>query len=243
MKKSIKTMVVGALALTMLLGMGTLSFAKQNDTTTETTTEATTEKTEDTDSQKKKVKPVSQKVSKVTCTASGKLNVSFKGEVKYSDTVKATVTDADGKEVECQIRKKNKASMQISVKGLVKGQKYTLTIEGVIAKNATEPATITKTFTAKGMKTACKVAKVTVAKKKFVTIKMKSSAYYKDATVTVKDAEGKTYDAKIVKKAKGNIKIKVAGLKKGEKYTVTITGVKTKKEKNYSSITRTFVAK
>lgn len=233
MRKSFKKMVVGVLALTMLLGMGTVSFAKQKDATTENKTEATAEAS----------KPVSQKVSKVTCTASGKLNVSFKGKVKYSDTVKATITDAEGKEVDCKIKKKNKASMQIAVAGLVKGQKYTLTIDGVIAKNTNEPATITNTFTAKGMKTACKPAKVTVAKKKFVTIKMKSKAYYRDATVTVKDADGKKYEAKIVKKSKGNIKIQVKGLEKGKKYTITITGVKTKKEKNYSSVTKTFTVK
>ena len=240
MRKTVKKMVVGALALTMLLGMGIVSLAKQKDAaTTEATTEAAVENTEES----KKVKPISQKVVKVTCTASGKLNVSFKGKVKYSDTVKATITDAEGKEVDCQIKKKNKASMQISVKGLVKDQKYTLTIEGVIAKNTSEPATITKTFTAKGMKTACKASKVTVAKKKFITIKVKGNVYYKDATVTVVDEDGNNLEAKIVKKAKGNIKVQVKGLEKGKKYTVTITGVKAKKEKNYSSITKTFVVK
>ena len=239
MKKTIKKMVVGALALTMLLGMSTISFAKQDNKEKKPNKETTTEATTETET----VKPVSQKVAKVTCTASGKLNVSFKGKVKYSDTIKATITDAEGNEVDCKIRKKNKASMQISVSGLVKGQEYTLTIEGVIAKNTNEPATITKKFTAKGMKTACKASKVTVAKKKFVTIKMKSKAYYKDATVKVTDAAGNELEAKVVKKAKGNIKVQVTGLKKGEKYTVTITGVKTKKEKNFSSITKTFTAK
>lgn len=230
MRKGIKKVMVGALALTMLLGMGTVSFAK-NDRTDQSTTEASTVKVE------------SQDVSKVTCTASGKLNVSFKGKVTYTDALKAVITDEEGTEIKCNISKKNASLMTVSVAGLVKGQKYTLTIEGILGKNASEPATIVKTFTAKGMKTACKVSKVSVAKKKFVTIKMKSSAYYKDAAVVVNDANGNVYDAKIIKKAKGNIKVQISGLKKGEKYTITISGVKTKKEKNFSSITKTFVAK
>ena len=64
--------------------------------------------------------------------------------------------------------------MSVSAKGLVKGQKYTITIEGVMAKNATEPATITKTFVAKGMKTANKVSKATVKYNKFVILKLKT---------------------------------------------------------------------
>lgn len=237
MRKCIKKMVVGVLALAMLLGMSTVSFAK-NDKKTETT-EATTEATAET-TEAVKLEP--QKVSKVTCTASGKVNVSFKGKVTYTDALKVTITDEEGKETECRIKKKNKGTMQIAVSGLVKGQKYTLTIDGVLAKNAKEAVTITKTFTAKGMKTACKVSKASVTKK-FVTLKMKSKAYYKDATVTIRDADGNVYDAKIVKKSKGNIKVRVAGLKTGKKYTVTVTGVKTKKEKSYSSITKTFTAK
>lgn len=247
MRKTMKKMVVCALAITMLLGMGTVSLAKQKGTKpTKVTTEVATETTEEvveTTEEVEKVKPISPKIAKVICTASGKLNVSFKGKVKYSDTVKVTITDAEGKEVDCQIKKKNKTSMQISVQGLVKGQKYTLTIEGVIAKNTSEPVTITKTFTAKGMKTACKASKVTVAKKKFITIKVKGNVCYKDATVTVVDEDGNSLEAEIVKKTKGNIKVWVDGLVKGKKYTVTITGVKVKKEKNYSSITKTFVVK
>lgn len=227
MKKGMKRLVAFLLVMTMLIGVETIAFAAKP-----------------TDSGKnKEEKPVAQKVSKVTCTASGKVNVSFRGKVTYSDTLSVVIADESGKEMECKILKKNKGLMSVSAKGLVKGQKYTITIEGVMAKNAAEPATITKTFVAKGMKTANKVSKATVKYNKFVILKLKTSASYKDATVTVKDADGKEYAAKIVKKAKGNIKIQVEGLEKGKKYTVTVTGIKTKKEKNYSSVTKTFTVK
>lgn len=204
-------------------------------------TEETTEETEKEETESKKEK--SKNVVKVTCTSSGRINVSFKEKVEYTDSVKVTLLDEDGEEVACEIVQKNKKLMGISTSGLVKDQKYTLTIQGVLVDNASESGDITTSFVAKGMKTACKVSKVTVSKKKFVTMKMKSSAYYKDAEVVVKDEDGNVIEAKIVKKSKGNIKIQVSGLEKGEKYTVTVTGVKTKKEKNYSSITKTFTAK
>ncbi len=227
MKKGMKKLVAFLLVLTMLIGVETLVFAaKPAD-----------------DSKQKEEKPVAQKVSKVTCTASGKVNVSFKGKVIYTDTLSVVIADEAGKEMECKILKKNKGLMSVSAKGLVKGQKYTITIEGVMAKNATEAATITKTFVAKGMKTTNRVSKATVKYQKFVILKFKSSADYKDATVSVTDEDGKVYEAKIVKKAKGNIKIQIEGLEKGKKYTVTVTGIKTKKEKNFSSVTKTFTVK
>lgn len=234
MTKRMKGLLAAILSMGLVLGSVTASAAPAK--TVKNPTKVTTETT-------KKVKPVAQKVAKVTCTASGKVNISFKGKVKYTDGLKAVIKDADGKEIACKITKKNKALLTVSATGLVKGQKYTIIIEGVQAKNAEVAATIEKTFTAKGMKTACKAAKATVSHKKFVILKTNGAAYYKDATVIVKDANGKELPAKIVKKAKGNIKVQITGLKKGQTYTVTVNGVKTKKEKNYSSISKTFKVK
>lgn len=234
MRKSIKKLMVGALALAVMAttaAPATLVQAKKPATEAAAT---------DAD---KPVKLESQKVAKVTCTASGKVNVSFKGKVTYTDALSASIKDAEGNEIACKISKKNKALLTVTAAGLVKGQKYTLTIEGVQAKNATEAATITKVFTAKGMKTECKPSKVKKVNKSTFILSLKGKAYYKDATVTVVDEDGNAVEASIIKKAKGTIKIKAASLVKGKKYTVTVTGIKTKKEKNFSSITKTFTAK
>lgn len=40
--------------------------------------------------------------------------------------------------------------MTVTVSGLVKGQNYTLTIDGILGKDSAEAVVITKTFTAKG---------------------------------------------------------------------------------------------
>ena len=233
-----KTIAI-ALMLTMLAGaapvasMGVYAAEQAPAVTQEVTTAKTT----------KTVKPVRAKVEKVTCTASGKVNISFKGGVTYTEGLSVAIKDADGKTYDCKISKKNKALLVVSTKGLVKGEKYTLHVEGVKAKGAQEAAAFAKTFVAKGMKTECKVAKAEKSGKNYIILKLKGSAYYKDASVVVKDADGKELSAKIVKKAKGNIKVKAEGMKKGKAYTVTVTGVKMKKEANYASITKTFKAK
>lgn len=240
MKKSIKKFAVGLLTAAVLATTAapvTPAFAA-----TKSNAESKTKE------EKTPVKKVSQKVAKVTCTASGKLNISFRNKVSYTDAVSAVITDSEGKTIDCKIAKKRAASMTIKAAGLVKGQKYTLTIEGVKGKDIQEAVTITREFTAKGMKTAAEAKKPIVEKSKvrrvkFVTVKFNGVVQYKDAVVTVTDADGNALTASIIKKAKGNIKVKVTGLVKGNKYTITITGIKTKKEKNFSSITKTFVAK
>lgn len=243
-KRNLKGIAAGVLALTMMVSAPTAAFAQDSGVAAYAQTQAA-KKTQEAKKPEtvKKVKPKAQEVGKVTCTSAGKVNISFKQKVTYTDALKAVIKDEDGNEIACKISKKNKSLLTVSVSGLVKDQKYTVVIEGILGKDSTEAVVVNKTFTAKGMKTQSKVGKASVEKKKFVVLKMKSSAYYKDATVTVKDADGKDCDAKIVKKAKGNVKVQINGMKKGQKYTITINGIKTKKEKNFGSITKTVTVK
>ena len=246
MRKSVKGMAVGLLTMSMLVSAPAMAYAGQangaaNDVAITTLAKKPETKKPETETKKPKVE--SQKVGKVTCTSAGKVNISFKGKVTYTDGLKAVIKDADGREIACKIAKKNKSLLTVSVAGLGKGQTYTITIDGVLGKDSTEAAAITKSFVAKGMKTQSKVGKVSVESKKFVVLKMKSATYYKDATVSVKDSKGAECEAKIVKKAKGNIKVQISGMKKGNTYTITINGVRTQKEKNYGSITKTVTVK
>lgn len=252
MRKSLKGMAIGMLTLSMLVSTPTMAYAGQvngtNDITITTVEQAAKKPSKPLPNKPskpspKKPKVESQKVSKVTCTSAGKVNISFKNKVTYTDALKAVIKDASGKEITCKISKKNKSLLTVSVSGLVKGETYTITIEGILGKDSKETATITKSFVAKGMKTASKVGQVSVQNKKFVILKMKSATYYKDATVTVVDSKNTPCVAKIVKKSRGNIKVQITGMKKGEKYSITINGVRTQKEKNYGSITKTVTVK
>lgn len=242
MKKMLKGIMVGMLSMSMLVSTPLSALAGLQEGVYETSYAAAAKSAKPEKNQKKNGAR-SKEIGKVTCTSAGKVNISFKGQVVYTDAVKAVVKEADGQEIPCKILKKNKGMMSVSVAGLVKGQLYTITIEGILGEGSDEAVTIEKTFTAKGMKTKCKVGSASVQGKKFVVLKMKSAASYKDATVSVKDSDGKECEAKIVKKAKGNIKIQIEGMKKGNKYMIVVNGVKTKKEKCYGSVTRTVTVK
>lgn len=185
--------------------------------------------------------------AKATCTAAGKVNLSFSQTIEWGQDAAAVLTDADRKETNVAISKKGTRSAVIRGEGMVKGQRYTVTISGIRVKGTTEYTTASGAFTAKKLKGSCKAQKITkkvaVKAKSTIVVKCKGTVQLKDATVTVKDDDQKAYEAKIVGKSKGNIKVRINGLKKGKKYTVTITGVKSKKELNYASVTTTFVAK
>ena len=94
----------------------------------------------------------------------------------------------------------------------------------------------------KKIKTKVKTAKITVNKNKVIVV-FKGKVQYKDPVVTVKDADGNELEAKIIKKTKSQMKLKVAGMEKGKEYTLTVSGIKKKKEKDFGTITKTFKKK
>lgn len=242
MRKNFKGIAAGALALSMMISAPTMAFAQQDGTDKAAYTATQADKKQK-PTENKKDKPKAQEVAKVTCTSAGKVNISFKQKVTYTDALKVVIRDEAGTEIPCKISKKNKNLLTVSVSGLVKGQKYTLEIEGILGKDSAQAVEVKKEFTAKGMKTKSKVEKAAVEDKGFVVLKVQGTVDYKDATVSVKDEAGNECEAKIVKKSKGNIKVQITGMKKGVKYTITINGIKTKSEKNYGSITKTVTGK
>lgn len=97
------------------------------------------------------------------------------------------------------------------------------------------------------LKSKCKAykikKKIAVKEENTIVIKCKNKVMLKDAAVEVTDEDGDIYEAEITGKKKGNIKVTVSGLEEGEEYTITVTGVKTKKENNYGSVTTAFATK
>lgn len=241
-KRKVNRILAGVLALSMMAGMP-ITVSADQEMVISTEAKAKKPNNAHTPQTTEKTQAIPQEIKKITCTSAGKLNVTFKQKVTYTSAINAVITDAEGKEIPCKISKKKNKLMSVTVSGLVKGQVYTLKIEGIMGKESVEAATIVKTFTAKGMKTKSKIGEASVAGSNFVVLKMNGAAYYKDETVTVKDSAGNECAARIIKKAKGNIKVQIENMKKGETYTITIQGIRTKKEKNYGSVSRKITVK
>lgn len=229
MKRTTKTLMALGMALTLAVsGLSGIAEAKKPE-------------------KEAKAGKVQELKVKATCTAAGKVNLSFSQTIEWGPEAAATLTDTDNQTIDVEIAKKGTRTAVIPGKDMVKGQRYTVTISGIRVKDAEEYTTVSGVFTAKKLKGNCKAKKISkkvaVKAKNTIIVKCKGAVELKDAVVTVKDSDNKEYTAKVVGTSKGNIKVRIDGLKKGQKYTVTIIGVKTKKELNYSSVTTTFVAK
>lgn len=76
------------------------------------------------------------------------LELEFSGRVQYK-SAKVTVKDSAGKKYTARIEEKDSDSMEIYVKGLKKGKKYTVQISGVRLRNTGSYGKVSKTFTAR----------------------------------------------------------------------------------------------
>ena len=73
------------------------------------------------------------------------LEIDFVKRVQYKN-LKVTVTDASGKSYSCRIDEKNSRELELVVKGMKAGMKYTVSISGIRAAGSTAYTTISGTF-------------------------------------------------------------------------------------------------
>ena len=185
-------------------------------------------------------KAVAVKAVKVVCTKSGNVKVKFNTNVAWSPEAKAVITDAAGAELTIKSSKQLRRSALYKVTGLQAGGIYKLAISGIKAEKAEEFTAISRDFSMKSFKKNIKAKKIS-SKKKLVSIKFRKKVYYdKEVTVVVTDADGNILQSVLKAKNKKKILVKVIGMKKGVKYTVTITGIKVKKSAAFGSMSYTF---
>ena len=88
-------------------------------------------------------------IQKLECDVGDReLELEFSGRVQYK-SAKVTVKDSAGKKYTARIEEKDSDSMEIYVKGLKKGKKYTVQISGVRLRNTGSYGKVSKTFTAR----------------------------------------------------------------------------------------------
>jgi len=185
-------------------------------------------------------KTVTVKAKKVVCTKSGNVKVSFNTNVAWSPEAKAVITDAAGTELTIKSSKQLKRSALYKVEGLQAGGIYKLTISGIKAAKAQEYTQISREFSMKSFRKNIKVKKV-YGKKKVISVMFRKRVYYdKEVTVVVTDENGNILQSALKLKNRKKMLVKVIGMQKGAKYTLTINGIKVKKDAEFGSISYTF---
>lgn len=184
----------------------------------------------------------SPKILEAEYEGSGRVDVEFKSDVKYKD-VQVNVKDDKGRTYSVKIRNKDEDDLTFEIKNYKKGRTYQYTITGIKQKNEKDYGKVSGKIAIPAADSSPEVKKVEYDRHdNEVDFDFKTAVQWKSPKVTI-TRDGKNYVSKILEKDSDGIEVRVKGLKKGAKYNYKITGVRVKGNKNYKTITGTFVAK
>ncbi len=171
----------------------------------------------------------------------GVIEVEFAaGRVTYKN-VKVTVKDAAGGSLKTKIQRKDNDDIRFRVTGLKADSTYTYTITGVRTGKSGSFGTVTGSFKTPSDTPAIRKIKYD-ARDRELDIDFETKVQYRSLKVTVKDADGQLLKIRKISKDNDEIELKIAGMKKGQTYTVTISGVRVKGKGAYTTVKMTFRA-
>lgn len=166
-----------------------------------------------------------------------RIEVEFKGKVQYKN-LKATLKDASGKKYTAKISKKEDDELTIKTSSLPGGTAFTLTLSGIRAKGDGGYTALTGSFTTPRAGVP-RIESVEYENKR-IEVEFEDKVQYKNLKVTLKDAAGKSYTAKVSKKENDELTIKTDALPKGASFTVTLSGIRKKGAGQYVTLTGEF---
>ena len=181
------------------------------------------------------------KVKKTEYEGNGVVEVDYTSQKATYKGVKVVVKDADGKTLTAKIIEKDKDDITFKVTGLKADSKYTYTISGVRKGKSGSYGKVSGSFKTPSDDPTIKKVKYDKTDKE-LEIDFATKVQFKGLKVTVKNASGKALKVSKIEKGDDDLEMKVSGMKKGKKYTVTVSGVRVKGVGSYVSVKKTFVA-
>lgn len=181
-------------------------------------------------------------IRKVEYEGRGRVEVEFKRNVQY-ENLGLVVKDADKKAVEATIVGFDEDDIEFIVEKVKPNTRYTFTISGVRAGKSGKYGRVKGSF-----KTPDESKPVIEnvdfdAEDDELEIEFMGRVEYRNAKAAVKDARGNSLFTEINKKRSDEMELRVAGIVLGEKYTVTVSGVRVKGSTgSYGSASYTFTA-
>ena len=181
-------------------------------------------------------------IKKAEYEGSGYVEVDFKKDVQYKKA-KVTVKDSSGKSYKASIKEKDEDDLTFKVSSIAAGKTYKYTISGVRSGKSGKYVSVSGTFKVPEAK------KVSIKELDFdygdkeLEIEFSGKVQYKNLKVKVKDSKGKSYTVKLREKDSDSLEVRVSGLKKNKKYTVTVSGVRPKGSGSYGSVSSSFTAR
>lgn len=170
----------------------------------------------------------------------GVVEVEFRTENVRYKCVKVVVKNAAGKALPVKILELDDDEITFKVSGFKAGAKYCYTVSGVRAGKSGSYGSVRGCFRVPAKPMIKKAAYD--RKDREIEVDFAAKVQYKNLEVTVKDAKGNAVKVKGLEKDDDDLDVKVPDLIAGEKYTVTVKGVRAKGQGSYITLRKTFVA-
>lgn len=180
-------------------------------------------------------------IRKVEYEGNGVVEVDFSSDnVKYKNA-KVVVKDSSGKKLSATILEKDSDDIVFKVKGLKSDSKYAFAISGVRKGSSGSYGTVTGSFRTPSGSLEIKKVKYDAGDRE-LEVEFTTKVQFKNLKVTVVDSNGNKLSVKNVKKGSDDVEMKVAGMERGKRYKVTVSGVRVKGKGSYTSISKVFTA-
>lgn len=181
-------------------------------------------------------------IKKTEYEGSGYVEVDFKKNVSYKNA-KVTVKDSDGKSYKVSIQEKDSDDLTFKVSSIAAGKTYAYTVSGIRSGKSGSYGSVSGSFkTPAAKKLSIKELDFDYGDKE-LEIEFSGKVQYKSLKVKVTDANGKSYTVKLRDKDSDSVEVRVSGLSKNKKYTVTVSGVRLKNTGSYGSVGGSFTAR
>lgn len=180
-------------------------------------------------------------IKKTEYEGNGLVEVDFTTKNVRYKSAKVVVRDSAGKRLTVKILEKNSDDIVFKVAGLKANKKYTYTISGVRAGKTGAYGSVKGSFKTPSNKPTIQTVNYD-SRDKELEIEFATVVQFKNVKVTIKDASGKKLKISKLEKGQDDLEMRVAGMVKGETYTVTVSGVRVKGVGSYTKVSKKFVA-
>ena len=179
-------------------------------------------------------------IKKTEYQGRGYVEVDFMEKVSYQNP-KVTVSDAAGNTYTAKITERDSADLTFRISGIRSNTRYTYRISGVRSRVSGTAIGVIDSFKTPVTELAIREVDYS-ARDRELEIEFYGLVQYKNPKVTVRDTAGRTYTAVIVEKESRELEVRVAGLVKGRKYTVSVSGLRLRGGSQYTSVSKKFTA-
>ena len=181
------------------------------------------------------------KVKQTEYEGNGVVEVDFSSKrVRYKNA-RVVVKDAAGNRMSVTILEKDGDGMTFRVKKVKPATRYTYTVSGVRKGVSGSYGSVKGSF-----RTPADVPEI--AKVEYdprdgeLEVEFATRVQFRNLKVVVKDADGSRLTVTRTEKGKDDVEVKVKGMTPGQRYTVTVSGVRVKGKGGYITVGKTFTA-